>query len=234
MARYSREILVLTPDIRAVFFDAVGTLIVPDPPVAEIYAEAGRRHGIELSLAEISTRFRAAFRAEEKEDAIRGGPTSEERERIRWQRIVGKVFPDRADAVFGELYAHFSSLSAWKIMEGAAGAIAALAGWGLVLGFASNFDHRLHAIADGLPGLSPLRHRIISSEVGWLKPSPRFFEAVIRAADCAPDRIVFVGDNRINDFTGANAAGMRGVLFDPGPLDLPGLRRIRRLTELLE
>ena len=224
----------LTPEIRAVFFDAVGTLIVPNPPVAEIYAAAGRRHGIELALAEISTRFRAAFRAEEKADAIRGGPTSEERERIRWQHIVGKVFPDRADAIFGELYEHFSRPSAWKLTEGAADAIAGLAGRGLVLGLASNFDRRLHAIADGLPGLAPTRHRIISSEVGWLKPSPRFFEAVIRAADCAADQILFVGDNRINDFTGANAAGMRGVLFDSGPVDLPGLRRIRWLTELLE
>jgi putative hydrolase of the HAD superfamily len=224
----------LTPDIRAVFFDAVGTLIVPDPPVAQVYAEAGRRHGIELPLAEISKRFRTAFRDEEQADAIRGGPTSEERELERWKTIVGRVFPRQADAIFGDLYEHFARPSAWKATEGAAETLSALTVSGLLLGMASNFDHRLHAIARGLPELSPLTHRIISTDVGWLKPSPRFFEAVIRAAGCRPEQILFVGDQRINDYTGANAAGMCGVLLDAGVEEMPGVRRIRRLSELLE
>jgi putative hydrolase of the HAD superfamily len=225
--------MMLTPEIRAVFFDAVGTLIVPDPPVVEVYAEVGRRHGIELPLAEISNRFRAAFRAEEKEDAIRGGPTREEREVNRWRNVVAHVFQERGEAVFRDLYNHFGNAAAWKAMEGAGEALRELASRWLVLGLASNFDHRLHAIADGLPELAPLKHRIISSEVGWLKPSPRFFEVVIRAAGCEPGQILFVGDHRINDYTGANAAGMRGLLFDAGPKKMPGVRRIQRIQELL-
>jgi putative hydrolase of the HAD superfamily len=224
----------LSSDIRAVFFDAVGTLIVPDPPVAQVYADAGRRHGVELPLEEISRRFRAAFRTEEQADAIRGGPTSEEREVQRWKNIVGSVFGTAADAIFHELYQHFATREAWRVNEAAGETLGGLSDRGLILGLASNFDHRLHAIAAGLPELSPLKHRIISSEVGWLKPSPRFFEAVIRAAACEPRQILFVGDHRINDYTGANALGLTGVLFDPGVEEMPGVRRIRRLPELLE
>src|SRR5262245_15002966 len=224
----------LTPDIRAVFFDAVETLIVPDPPVAQVYAEAGRRHGVSLSLGEISSRFRIAFREEEQADAVRGGPTSEERERQRWKEIVGRVFPEHSDSVFGDLYEHFAMSRAWKTTEGAAKTLRGLAERGLILGLASNFDHRLHAIAAGLPELAAIKHRIISAEVGWLKPSPKFFDAVIHAAGCKPEQIMFVGDQRINDYTGANAAGMQGVLLDASAEEMPGVRRIRRLQELLE
>jgi putative hydrolase of the HAD superfamily len=84
-----------------------------------------------------------------------------------------------------------------------------------------------------LPELSAIKHRVISSQIGWLKPSPRFFEAVIFTAACPAAEIAFVGDDRINDYTGANAAGMRAVLFDPRPEEMPGVVRIRRLAELL-
>ena len=36
----------LTAEIRAVFFDAVGTLIEPDPPAVDAYLAAGEAHGI--------------------------------------------------------------------------------------------------------------------------------------------------------------------------------------------
>ena len=34
--------------VRAVFFDAVGTMIHPDPPAATVYARVGRRFGSRL------------------------------------------------------------------------------------------------------------------------------------------------------------------------------------------
>src|SRR5207302_1039003 len=49
-------------EVRAVFFDAVGTLIHPEPPAGAVYAEVGRRHGSRLTAAEIARRFAAAFR----------------------------------------------------------------------------------------------------------------------------------------------------------------------------
>ena len=42
----------LLGDARAVFFDAVGTLLHPDPSAAEVYAGVGRRYGSRLSVSE--------------------------------------------------------------------------------------------------------------------------------------------------------------------------------------
>ena len=49
--------------VRAVFFDAVGTLLFPDPPAPVIYAEAARGHGLHISLEDVRDRFIAAYRA---------------------------------------------------------------------------------------------------------------------------------------------------------------------------
>ena len=51
-----------THGVRAIFFDAVGTLLFPDPPAAVVYSAIGREFGLDASPVEISHRFRAAFR----------------------------------------------------------------------------------------------------------------------------------------------------------------------------
>ena len=43
-------------EVQAIFFDAVGTLIFPQPTAAAIYAEVGRRHGSRLAIDEIRDR----------------------------------------------------------------------------------------------------------------------------------------------------------------------------------
>src|SRR5436309_68347 len=55
-------------DVDAVFFDAVGTLIHPEPSPAAAYAEVARRHGCALTAEEVRPRFAAAFAREEAAD----------------------------------------------------------------------------------------------------------------------------------------------------------------------
>src|SRR5437016_2738108 len=102
---------------RAIFFDAVGTLLHPDPPAPVIYAEVGRRLGSHHDAATILSRFRSAFQREELIDQRQGWRTSEEREGTRWQRIVFEVLDDVIDptACFHELYEHFSRPEAWRV-----------------------------------------------------------------------------------------------------------------------
>ena len=54
---------------------------------------------------------------------------------------------------------------------------------------------------------------VISAEIGWRKPSPHFFAAVARAVTCDVSSILFVGDDRANDYDAAIAAGMRAMLI---------------------
>ena len=222
-------------ETRAVFFDAVGTLIAPEPPAEQVYQAVGRRHGCLMSLEAIILRFREAFRFEEEDDAEHEWAVSEERERRRWRNIVGWVFHGRhgVDEIFDELWEHFARPEAWSVADHAGQVLSNLADRGYILGIATNFDRRLHSVVDGLPALAPIRQRVISSEVGKRKPAKEFFTAVVRAADCAAREVLYVGDRRDVDYEAANAAGLRGVLLDPSRDELPSIRRIRRMTDLL-
>jgi putative hydrolase of the HAD superfamily len=224
------------PGTRAVFFDAVGTLIVPEPPAPVVYAAVARRHGLDLRPEVARDRFRAAFRVEEEADRAAGWVTSEGREQARWWRIVTHTLAEVSDpkACFHELFQHFSKPTAWGVNTDAAAVIASLREQGLVLGIASNYDARLRSVVAGHAALAPLRDRlVISAAVGHRKPSRSFFDEVARVAGCEPSAILFVGDDLENDYEGATAAGLQAVLLDPDGRHPQVARRISALRELV-
>jgi putative hydrolase of the HAD superfamily len=202
--------------IRAVFFDAVGTLIHPHPSPGEVYALVGRRWGSRLPLDAIVPRFRLAFAREDEIDREAGWRTSEAREIERWRRIVGTVLDDVTDpeGCFQELREHFARPEVWRCESGVETVFAALAARGLVVGVASNFDGRLRRVLAGLPPLRSVWRLVISSEMGWRKPAPEFFSGLCRVTGLAGDEILMVGDDPVNDGAGAEAAGLRILLLD--------------------
>jgi putative hydrolase of the HAD superfamily len=221
----------------AVFFDAVGTLLHPDPPVPEVYARAGQRHGSRLTPADVLPRFRTAFRRQEEVDRRFGLRTNEGREHERWQAIVAEVFDDLPDTegCFQELWDHFARPEAWRVDATAADALGELARAGWQVGIASNFDARLRGIVRGLPALRPVGPLVISSEVGWRKPAPEFFAAVCRAAGLPPQRIFLVGDDLVNDHEGARMAGLGALLLDPeGSIPLDPGEKVTSLAQVVD
>jgi putative hydrolase of the HAD superfamily len=224
------------PAIRAVFLDAVGTLIHPEPPAPVVYAAVARRFGSRLDTAAIAPRFAAAFARQEALDCAAGLRTSEERELARWRAIVGAVLDDVSDpeSCFQELYAHFAAAGAWRCQPGTQEVLEGLAARGCAVGIASNFDHRLRGVAAGLAELRPARHLVISSEVGWRKPAPAFFAAVCAAVGRDAAEVLFVGDDFANDYEGALAAGLRALLLDPGSRSpVSAAQRVLTLGDLL-
>lgn len=204
--------------IGAVVFDAVGTLIHPEPSAVEVYEAVGRAHGSRITTEEIKARFRAAFAIEEAFDRERYGlRTSESREVERWRNIVAHVLSDvdNRSACFEELYQHFAKPKAWRCAPQADRILEDLAQQGLQLGLASNYDRRLHAVLAGLSELRRLKHIVISSEVGWRKPALPFFEIVCAHVGLPPGQVLFVGDDPINDYEGARTAGLGALLVDP-------------------
>jgi putative hydrolase of the HAD superfamily len=208
----------IPPETRAVFFDAVGTLLFPEPSALVVYAQVARRAGLELSAAEVRERFLAAYREEEAADRLAGWTTSEQREEARWRRIVTDTLrgvPD-PDASFRELYDHFAKPAAWRVDPHAEFLFAKLRDRGLTLGMGSNYDARLWPVLAGFPELAAVRDRVvISAGVGFRKPAAEFFREVARAAGCGPGEVLFVGDDVENDYEGATAAGLRAVLLAP-------------------
>lgn len=221
--------------VRAVVFDAAGTLITPDPPAQRVYADIGRQYGTRHDLATIQSRFRAAFAAEEEADRAAGWRTDEAREERRWRAVVAAVLDDVVDreACFRELYAHFARPAAWRCDPAAERVLSEMVRRGLTVAIASNFDHRLRSIAAGLPALAEVSHLVISSEVGWRKPARPFFDAVVRAVACGPNDVLLIGDDFDSDYAGATAAGLRAVLLDPHQ-HRTDVKRIENLIEFLD
>jgi len=195
----------IPPNIRAVLFDAVGTLIYPDPPVAEAYHHHAERLGSKYSVDEIALRFRTAVKRHHQ-----GGKTSESLERERWQRIVYDVIDDIDDphvTLLAELWRHFGTATSWRLFDDARPAWEDLTQRGYRLGIASNFDSRLRSICRDLPPLDQSQHIFVSSEIGYPKPELRFYRTVEEQLSLRPDQILLIGDDEAADVTGPVAAG---------------------------
>jgi putative hydrolase of the HAD superfamily len=232
----------------AIVFDAVGTLLHADPPVADVYHLAGWQHGSQLSREEVARRFRAAFAASEAGDsgagdASAGGalvrqPTSESRERDRWRRIVVTVFddvPDPGGTLFHTLWRHFAEPASWRLFDDAAHVLGELAERDMRLAIASNFDRRLRAVVQADSLLRRCERCFISSELGCPKPDRRFFDIAAAQLNLPSNDILLVGDDWTNDILGARAAGWQTVWLDRGGTGAPetGIRSLHELLPLV-
>lgn len=230
--------------LRAILFDAVGTLIFPDPPVAEAYHRVGGELGSSRTLAEIKELFREAYRRSESLFALPGNggglarqPTSEERERKRWRQVIGEVFDDlpaeAADQALNRLWRHFTQPAHWRLYDDVAPAWQKLSQRGVVLGIASNFDSRLEAISRGLPPLDQCRQLFISSRIGYPKPAPQFFRTVEEQLALRGEEILLVGDDWTNDVLGGRSCGwqVQHIVRD-GPLAEGAIGSLEELLRL--
>jgi putative hydrolase of the HAD superfamily len=223
--------------IAGIVLDAVGTLVKPVPSVADAYTEAACRQGVELNRDDVKMRFHRNFQSDE----VRGDrgihSTDEATELWRWSRIVSKVLPEVPDPkrAFDELWDHFARPESWRCYPDVVPALQAIHEAGIAVCVGSNFDRRLRRVVTGLPELSwAVDALVISSEVGYRKPHPMFFQAVCQRLGLAPRQVLCVGDDVENDVRGAVRAGLSALLLDRGgerPHDVPC---VPDLTALLE
>jgi putative hydrolase of the HAD superfamily len=197
--------------VRVVVFDVVGTLVEPDPPVADAYRAAAARHGVVVDPGEIRRRFTAAWRRQERADAAASPAyaTSRGREAGRWRAIVAEVFGDvpAAGAIFADLWDHFARPEAWRPTGAGPELMRAAIESGVVVALASNFDERLLPIAAAVEPLRRARHVYVSSEIGWRKPAPEFFRWIESRLSARPGEILLVGDDPDADIAAARRAG---------------------------
>ncbi len=75
----------------------------------------------------------------------------------------------------------------------------------------SNFSHAptARAILREFELADSIRHIVISEEVGFRKPRPEIFRAVVEALDLPPAQILHIGDRLDADVAGAARAGLR-------------------------
>ena len=206
--------------IRAVLFDAAGTLIELNEPVGDSYARAAKAHGIELEPRRTETAFRAAF-AEAPPLLFPGvsGAELDALERGWWRDAVHATFvgagadPDRGDfeGCFDALYRSFASTESWRCVPGCFETLTALRADDMICGIISNFDRRLHALLSGLGLLPYLDLVVLPSDAGAAKPDPKIFSHALERIGLDPQAAVFVGDDPRADVAGARAAGLHAI-----------------------
>lgn len=208
------------PGVRAVLFDATGTLIELREPVGATYARFAARFGADVPASRLEEAFSRVLASQPPCVFPATRPTAAAaREREWWRRVVddtfraadGAALPSPAEACFAALWDHFAGSDAWHLRAGAADVLRAIRAAGLRTGVISNFDHRLHSVLEALEINELLDCVVIPAEIGAAKPDPRIFHAALDRLGLSGADAVYVGDRTDTDGAGARGAGLRPV-----------------------
>jgi putative hydrolase of the HAD superfamily len=222
--------------VKAVFFDAGGTLFSPYPSVGEIYARTARKHGLSAGADEIERRFGDAWHARSGLSAF-SGATSDKIEREWWFALVREVFEPLGafqdfEAFFEELYDLFARAECWRLFDDVLPVLHTVRSQGYRMGILSNWDHRLFSIVKELQ-LSEFFETVTASfAVGVAKPSAGIFHQALASLGVSAAEALHVGDSFVDDYQGATRVGMRGILLDRHGKAYNGVAAIRSLREL--
>lgn len=207
-------------EIKAITFDARGTLVKVRHPVGESYAAVARRHGADLPVPVIEDAFRKVFPTMPPLAFPPMGETElHAREQQWWRTLVRRVVEtagdvDDFDSFFADLYAVYRGAEAWKPYREAASVLCLLRSSRFKLGLISNFDSRIEQILVSLNLSIWFDAVVFSSRAGVAKPHPGIFERTLAELDVEPHQALHLGDSYERDYQGAMNAGMRAVLLD--------------------
>lgn len=220
--------------IRTVFLDAAGTLFGLRRSVGEDYGIVAREFGFTLP-AEAADRAFAEVWAAGTYPEYPPGSDAEACERIDhawWKAMVTRVFTacgeetrenGAFDRCFEALYRHYGTAAAWQLYPDVDPVLDTLRNCGMRLFVFSNFDRRLHTLADELGIAEHFEKILVSSELGACKPSPTAFERALQEAGCEADETLHAGDEPAADWHGAENAGLHVFRLNRTENDLGGL-----------
>lgn len=212
-----------------VVFDAVGTLIEAVPSVSQVYHRVGKKYGSKLGRHDVEDRIQRLWRTRNE-----GLKTSESGEYEFWKQFVLAVLDDILDGelAFRELFEHFSRPSSWLVFEDAKDVVLQLKQRGGRLAIASNFDQRLRSVIAGLFPAHTFEHLVISSEIGYRKPSADFYRLMLRQLETTSENVIFVGDDPVNDLAGPMDAGMSAFRIRRDSSAVLAENELRSLNEI--
>ena len=174
--------------LRAVLFDATGTLFVTREEVGEVYSRFAAQHGVELPGWRLDDAFRRVLgRAPSRVFPDADSSAVPALERKWWWNVVRSTilaadstarFRD-FDVFFDALYTFYATADAWELRPGALRSLRAAHSRSLRIGLISNFDHRIVDILEALDISQFFEFICIPSEVRIEKPDPGIFEAAL-------------------------------------------------------
>ncbi|MFZ5788894.1 MAG: HAD-IA family hydrolase [Acidobacteriota bacterium] len=225
----------------AVLLDVGGTLIECRPSPPSVYADALARRRLPVEPARVAGAFTSVWTEMTQEHPpgldryhhLKGG------ERAWWGEFLRRVLV-RLDLrlewepVLDELFETFSDPGLWRVFPEVHEVLDRLRRRGLKLAAVSNWDSRLPALLDRLDLTHALDVVMVSALEGVEKPAPEIFHRAAGRLGVVPAACLHVGDSPLDDYRGAESAGMTAVLVDRQGLFADGYRRVRDLRGLDE
>ena len=199
--------------LKAIFFDAVGTLIHLTRTVGDHYALVGSEIGLRLDARQLDRAFYKAWNQMPRRTAI-DGPRPDD-DKGWWRDLVNLVLDQVApslseldrDNFFEIAYEHFAEAGVWELYPEVADVLKKLQPY-FQLAVMSNFDARLRFILRHLGISKYFAHVFISSELGADKPDPEIFRRAVKLIDLKPTQVLHVGDDSERDWKAAAEAGL--------------------------
>ena len=217
-------------EIKAIFFDATGTLIHLPRGVGFHYAGVAARFGWNADAEVVGKSFRALWSEMPPPETTRKRKSDDDRG--WWRELVMRVLdrcgaPDHfaREGYFDAVYDEFTKPGVWELYPETLEVLDALAGR-YRLCVLSNFDRRLKTVLAQLGVMERFAEIIISSEAGADKPDPWIFEHAHAWAGCAPHEALLVGDDPECDVAGAQRAGWHTFHVDRPRTTLRDLLRV--------
>ena len=205
-----------------ILFDAVSTVIYPEPNVYQAYHRHGAEFGSSLTIDQVKSRFQELrqqlFDSELNESQIDVARSelvsSDQIEFDLWRCLVEHLFTDVDDSMglFHRLWGHFSLCENWRVYEDVEACWSQLRKQGYQIGIASNFDSRLLSLCRQLPPLDSVDFVACSAKVGYRKPDPRFYQSIMSAHPA--ENFIMIGDDKINDYLAPQSIGWQSFLID--------------------
>jgi putative hydrolase of the HAD superfamily len=214
--------------IRAILFDAAGTLFFLTKTVGDHYAYVGREVGLDLDAQQLERAFHTAWQQMPQRPAIDG--SRENDDKGWWRELVGRIF-DQVGPALSELdrdnffevaYEHFAEPGVWELYPEVRGVLEQLRPH-FELAVISNFDGRLRFILQHLGISKYFAHVFISSELGTDKPDPQIFRRAVTIMHLNVNEVLHVGDDPERDWKAATAAGLSVFRLDRPQNSLRGL-----------
>jgi len=199
--------------IKAIFFDAVGTLFYLTKTVGDHYALVGKEVGLSLDAQELDRAFFAAWKQMPPRAAIDGPRENDDKD--WWRQLVDLIFKEVAPSIseldrdnfFEIAYEHFAEAGVWELYPEVVDVLENLRPQ-FQLAVVSNFDGRLRMILEHLGISKFFSHVFVSSEIGADKPDPEIFWGALKFINLKPAQVMHVGDDPTRDWRAAAAAGL--------------------------
>ncbi|MEO1094303.1 MAG: HAD-IA family hydrolase [Cyanobacteria bacterium J06638_28] len=207
---------------KVIFLDAVGTLFGVSGSVGQTYADIASRFGVEVDAALLNQAFFKHFKASPAMAFPGMEPTDVPAQEYAWWRaIADATFQDVGkrnefsdfEAFFADLYAYFAGADPWFVYADTYHSLERWRTMGIEMGVISNFDSRIYTVLDALALADFFQSVTISTEVGAAKPDELIFAAALTKHDCEASEAWHVGDTYAEDYEGARAVGIRGILL---------------------